>query len=75
MVTKPQPPETTSRPPLPVGSGAAGDWQLRLHQAPDGRSGWRAEAIGPGGAPAFASIAELVRWLVQLEPNAGRDIR
>lgn len=72
------PPEPATRPALSAATaaaGGAGDWQLQLHRDARVGSRWQARATGPDGVHAFGSMAELVRWLVQLDSATGRGIR
>lgn len=47
------------------GTGDEG-WQLALRRPIGGRS-WQADLLGPGERRHFDTLAQLIRWLVQLD--------
>jgi hypothetical protein len=48
-------------------------WQLALRR-PAGAPRWQADLLGPGEPRHFESLAQLIRWLVQLDsPDRARQ--
>lgn len=68
MTRKPTPRNCAPASPPPA------HWQLLLRRVDAGaRAGWCADALGPGAALHFESIAELSCWLARLDDEAARE--